>query len=191
MYCLTQVWPTCNDQNPHLPLLRGNLKNNRPQNILNHRCLINQPGIGKIFSSWIVYSYPALLCKLAAGVLWFEYLVTFLFPSRVMTIIHLIAWCWWWHCGQWSWDQTPRHIFINISEHFVTTSLSEQQCTSSSLIPAHPRLAVNLAEDTTLYNCHEAAIVSVSPSANPGSPIYLQTWDKSALLAQHREDQWI
>ena len=169
-----------------LPLLRGNLKNNRPQNILNHRCLINQPGIEKIFSSWIVYSYPALL----AGVLWFEYLVTFLFPSRVMTIIDLRGWCWWRHCcGQWSWDQT-RHIFINIWDH-----LSQLPCLSnaqpSSLIPAHPRLAVNLAEDTTLYNCHEAAIVPISPSANPGPPIYLQTRDKSALLAQHREDQWI
>ena len=71
--------------------------------------------------------------------------------------------------------------------------LSQLPCLSnaqpSSLIPAHPRLAVNLAEDTTLYNCHEAAIVPISPSANPGPPIYLQTRDKSALLAQHREDQ--
>ena len=86
------------------------------------------------------------------------------------------------------WILVSRHIFINISDHFVPTSLSEHCTPLFNLSPPSP-LAVNLAEDTTLYNCHEQAFV-----ANPSrlAHLYLfagESRDKSSLLAQHLEDQ--
>ena len=107
-----------------------------------------------------------------------------------MAIIHLRAWSWWRQCNVVS-DQGIRPITCSLIlvNHFCL----------NFLVWAQPNVVVNLAEDTTLYNCHEAAFVIVSLqilarpficSLGTNLPCWLNTAKVSVNLEFTQLHQW-